>query len=565
MSLLGVQPDPTRFQGIDENFHFLAYPANILVWVSNAEGLCTFVSPSWTTYTGRERSKELGDGWLDLVHAGDREVLMQGLAEALHSQQPFRLMFRYLREDGVFRWFVAQGMPHSTPAGEFIGHLSLCFDVTPYQEGEAQMECSIQNVFPLLKQTRLMAVVLDIHGRVQFSNGGLCRLLKCGGAALANCSLFERHLAPNDRGLLERLYPGGTQSAHFPVEFQSELLTSDNESRHISWHAIVWREYSGRVRGAMLIGDDVTALHREEEQTSLYIKAFEATDHAIVVTNTLGSIISVNRAFTHLTGYSRDEALGSNPRILQSGRHDDAFYRQMWATLLETGHWHGDIWDRRKDGGIYPKYLSISAIRNSSGQSTNYVGIFYDNSERKTVEERLDHLAHYDTLTGAPNRCLLLDRLEQAIERGIRLGSKVALLYIDLDHFKLVNDTYGHSAGDLLLKAVAQRMKASVRSVDTVARLGGDEFVVLVPDTDGADDIRVIAEKLVEALTPPYDIEGHRATSTPSIGISIYPDDASDWKELMKHSDAAMYKAKQSGRGNFKFFHEVTPSDKAAG
>jgi diguanylate cyclase (GGDEF)-like protein/PAS domain S-box-containing protein len=556
-------PDQHQSPGIDENFHFLAYPANLLVWVSNREGLCSFVSPSWTRFTGRDLSQELGTGWLDRVHPEDRDGLVRGLDNGRRckagNQQPFRLMFRYLREDGVYRWLMSEGMPHSTPTEKFVGYLSLCFDVTPYQEGEAEMERSVQNVFPLLKQTRLIAVILDNHGRVQFSNGGLCRLLKCSGPELLNCNLFERYLAANDRGLLERLYPNDTQNALFPSEFQSELLTGEKQSSHISWHSVIWREYSGRIKGSILIGDDITALRHAEEETTLYTKAFEATDHAIVVTTATGSIVSVNRAFTCLTGYSRKEALGTNPRILQSGRHDERFYTEMWAVLRATGHWHGDIWDKRKDGSIYPKYLSISAIKNPDEELTHYVGIFYDNSERKTVEERLDHLAHYDALTGIPNRSLLLDRFEQAMERARRLRSKVALLYLDLDHFKLVNDTHGHSAGDALLKSVAQRMKTCVRAVDTIARLGGDEFVVLVPDIEGLDDIRTVASKLLDALTPPYEIEGHSTVSTPSIGISIYPDDGEDVDLLMKRADAAMYQAKQSGRGDFRFFREMAP------
>jgi diguanylate cyclase (GGDEF)-like protein/PAS domain S-box-containing protein len=562
MSSDNSQADQAPPTGGSKDFHFIAYPNHILVWVSNEDGLCSFVSPSWTAFTGRARTEELGKGWLDRVHPDDCATLLRGLDTARLSQQPFRLTFRYLREDGAYRWLVSQGMPHTTSTDEFVGHISLCFDVTPYQEGEAEIENSVQNIFPLLKQTRLIAAILDTHGRIQFLNSGLCRLLKCGGNELMNCKLFERYLAANDRPLLEALYPEGHQNAIFPAEFQSQLLSNWKQVRHVSWHAITWREYSGRVKGTILIGDDVTALLREEEQTSLFSKAFEATDHAIVVTDTDGTIVSINRAFTDLTGYSREEAIGSNPRILQSGRHDEAFYERLWASLRATDHWHGDIWDRHKDGSIYPKYLSISAIKNSSNELTNFVGIFYDNSERFTVEERLKRLAHYDTLTGLPNRSLLFDRLEQALERATRLGTSVGLLYLDLDDFKLVNDLHGHLAGDEVLKAAAQRMKTCVRTRDTIARLGGDEFVVLVPDTSGADDLAVVAQKLLEALSPPYEIEGHIVASPPSIGISIFPDNGSSAEELMKCADVAMYQAKRCGQGNFRFFGNSTITQK---
>ena len=318
----------------------------------------------------------------------------------------------------------------------------------------------------------------------------------------------------------------------------------------------VWRDGGGRLRGTILIGDDVTALRQEEEQTSLYVKAFEATNHAIVVTDVQGTILSINRAFTQLTGYSNEEALGANPRLLQSGRHDPDFYRSMWATLLATGHWHGDMWDRHKDGHLYPKYLAISAITDDAGRITHFVGIFYDNSERKTIEERLDHLAHYDALTGLPNRSLLIDRLEQAIERARRLGLQVALLYLDLDHFKHVNDEFGHDAGDQLLRLAAQRMKTCVRGADTVARLGGDEFVVLLPETHGAEDILTVTHKLLGELSNPYPVNEHLAMCTPSIGISVFPSDGADPNALMKQADTAMYQAKQSGRGTFRFFHD---------
>ncbi len=538
----------------DENFHFLAYPAHVLVFLLDADNRCEFVSPSLTTFTGRDAAREMGDGWLEHLHPDDRMVFMQGLEQARHSLQPTRQLFRYRRQDGVYRWFVNQGMARTAPAGGFAGQVGLCFDVTAYQDGEAEAEQSAQHMIALLKQTRLIAVVLDTQGRVQFSNGGLCRLLNAGGVELMDCHLFEQHLADRNRDLLATLYPGGTQNPHFPTEFESELRTRSNESRYVSWHTIVLRDMSGRIKSTILIGDDVTELRLTEAQLSLSAKIFEATDHAMLVTDLDGTIVAINNAFTLLTGYSEAEALGQNPSLLQSGRHDEAFYGQLWEKLLATGHWHGDIWDRRKDGSIYPKYLSISVIKDDAGKPTNYAGLFYDISERKTVEERLDHLAHYDTLTGIPNRCLLLDRLEQEAERATRQQTKLGLLYLDLDHFKLVNDTLGHSAGDELLKEIAQRLKACVRAVDTVARLGGDEFVVLIPDIKENDDLARVSTKILNALMAPCKIEGRSLVTSPSIGISIYPDDCSDIHDLLKHADTAMYRVKQNGRGFYKFF-----------
>lgn len=559
---MDTTPPPRRMSGnemppvVDADFHFMAYPDHVLVLMLDVHGQCDFVSPSWIHFTGRSSAHEMGNGWLDRIHPDDREVFLRGQETAQRDRQPSRLLFRYRRQDGIFRWILNQGMPRTDSKGNYTGHICLCFDVTAYQEGEEAAERSVQGMISLLRQTRLIAVVLDTHGRIQFSNGGLCRLLKCGGVELMDCRLFEHHLASNDRRLLEKLYPDGLQNPRFPAEFESELRTRDNESRFVSWHTMALRDFSGEIRNTILIGDDVTELRREEQQLSLTAKIFGATHHAMLITDLDGTIIAVNKAFTMLTGYEESEAEGANPRILQSGRHDEGFYQQLWKKLLMTGHWHGDIWDRRKDGSIYPKYLSISVIRNANGEPTNYAGLFYDISERKSFEERLDHLAHYDVLTNIPNRSLLLDRLEQAAERADRQKTCVGLLYVDLDHFKQINDTLGHGSGDELLKMVAQRMTASVRAVDTVARMGGDEFVVLIPDMDQIDDLAQVVKKLFDALTPAYAIEGRSIWTTPSIGASIYPDDCRDAHDLIKQADAAMYRVKQGGRGHFRFFHE---------
>lgn len=545
----------------DENFHFLAYPVHTLLWMCDTDGLCDFVSPSWLVFTGREAGQELGAGWLDRVHPDDLQALRHQLDEALREQQPFRLLYRLQRADGIYRWFVSQGMQRTMASGKVSGFIGQCFDVTAYQAGESEMEHAVQRMIALLKQTRLIAVVLDTEGRVVFSNGHLCRLLGYEGAELINCRLFERYLSPCDHVLLAAFYPGGQKKAVFPPEFESELLTSQGEVRHVQWHALVVAEYSGHVNSTILIGDNITEARRTEDLLKLTASVFEASNQSMLITDADCNILKVNEAFTQMTGYAREEVLGKNPRIFQSSRQDRTFYEQMWKSIRDTGHWRGDIWDRDKAGAEYPKFLSISAIRDASGKIANYSGIFYKITERKAIEEHLEFLAHYDILTGLPNRALLLDRLKLAIERAKREGSRIGLLYLDLDHFKQVNDTWGHAAGDGLLKSAARRMTESVRAVDTVARLGGDEFVVLVPDVREIDGITQVAQKILEALMPPYDIYGKPALATPSIGIRVYPDDHDDGEMLLRYADNAMYVAKNGMHGSFRYFSGIEQKD----
>jgi len=539
------------------DFNFLAYPSHILVWTCDGTGACDFVSPSWLEFTGRDMQQEMGRRWQDRVHPDDRPAVERGLEEAIATRQPFRLLYRYKRADGMYRWFVNQGMVRPGPSGDLAGYIGQCFDVTAYQEGEAELEHATQRMIALLHQTRLIAVVLDTEGRVMYASGSICRLLRAPGTSLMNCKLFERFLAPSDRGLLDRIYPDGATRAVFATEFEAEMLAGDGETRLVLWHAIVLHEYSGSVRGTILIGDDLTEARRMEQQLALTASVFESTSQAIVVTDAAARIIAVNQAFTELTGYPKEEAVGQNPRVLKSGRHDQAFYEQMWKNIHETGHWRGDVWDRRKDGSIYPKYLSISAIRNEAGDVTNYAGIFYEISERKAVEERLDFLAHYDALTGLPNRCLLLDRLKLSVQRALRDGTKVGLLYLDLDHFKEINDTYGHAAGDSILKEAALRMQGCVRAADTVARFGGDEFVVMLPDIKKLAAAEQVAQKIQASLAQPYEVDEHTMLASPSIGISIFPDDHHDEEALLKQADTAMYDAKQLRNGAYRFFHEL--------
>jgi diguanylate cyclase (GGDEF)-like protein/PAS domain S-box-containing protein len=278
------------------------------------------------------------------------------------------------------------------------------------------------------------------------------------------------------------------------------------------------------------------------------------TAEAVVITDRDNRIIDVNAAFSRLSGYSRDEAIGQHTSLTKSGHHDADFYREMWTKLQQTGQWSGEIWDRRRSGEVYPKWLSISAACDDDGELTNYVGVFSDISELVAVQKQLEQLAFYDSLTGLSNRALLRDRLEHALIAGRRDGTSVAVLFLDLDRFKVVNDSLGHEAGDLLLQTVAGRLCQCVRKTDTVARLGGDEFVIVQPYIAGTAAVSRTAEKILQALARPVDLNGNDLRPQASIGIAIFPDDGGEATVLMKHADAAMYQAKALGRGQFSFF-----------
>ncbi len=299
---------------------------------------------------------------------------------------------------------------------------------------------------------------------------------------------------------------------------------------------------------------DITERKRSEARLRQAAKVFESTVEGVLVADADVRISAVNRAFCKITGYTEEEVLGKSPRIFKSGRHDQSFYRTLWKSIEETGAWRGEIWDRRKSGEIYPAWMTINAVRDESGKLTNYVSVFSDISDIKQFEERLKFLAQHDPLTQLPNRLLLSDRLERGIQRSKRDAGKLAVLFVDLDSFKKVNDALGHPVGDQLLQAVARRLTDCLRAEDTVARLGGDEFVVVLEGFASVDDISTIATKILQALADPFNLEDEVLFIGASIGISVYPHDGQDSVSLLKNADAAMYQAKEDGRNTFRFY-----------
>jgi len=321
-----------------------------------------------------------------------------------------------------------------------------------------------------------------------------------------------------------------------PVEYWSNPIVTD-----------------GVVVGAIATFVDITERKRVEAQLGLAAKVFEQSGEGILITDAQCNIVMVNRAFTAITGYGEAEVLGKNPRMLASGRHDRAFYSAMWDAIVTQGRWQGEVWNRRKDGSLYPEMLSIIRVLDARGEVAHYIGISSDITQHKAAQARIQRLAHFDPLTGLPNRALLNDRVNHDLSSAQRHHAQVVVMFVDLDHFKNVNDTLGHRVGDALLIAVANRLKSAVREVDTVSRQGGDEFVLILPDTH-ADGASHVAEKLLEAVAQPYQVEGFELTVTLSIGIALYPGDGADFESLSKCADAAMYRAKHDGRNTYRFF-----------
>lgn len=340
--------------------------------------------------------------------------------------------------------------------------------------------------------------------------------------------------------------------------FNETSAGKDGQVRDFEIRKMPIYDEQGQPEALLTIGRDITENKQTENELRVAATAFEAQE-GMLVTNAQNIILRVNKAFTAITGYSAEEAIGKTPQMLQSDRQDTTFYADMWDSIDRLGTWNGEIWNRRKTGEVYPEHLTITAVKNDNGVVTNYVATLTDITVSKAASEEIKNLAFYDPLTGLPNRRLLFDRVSQALSSSLRSGRDGAVLFLDLDHFKTINDTLGHNIGDLLLQQVAKRLMSCVREGDTVARLGGDEFVIMLEDLsehalEAAAQAEVVGEKILTALFQPYQLASHEYQSTPSIGVALFSDHNQSQEDLLKHADIAMYQAKKAGRNTLRFF-----------
>ena len=418
----------------------------------------------------------------------------------------------------------------------------------------------------LLEERLLMAAIVQssedaiigksLDGIVTSWNPAAEKIFGYSTEEIIGCSILT--LIPPERRAEEERVLASIKRGEPIRHFETVRVCKDGSQIAVSVTVSPIRNKEGQIIGASKIARDITEQKKTDTNLRLAAASFESAD-GMIICDAQCTILRVNQAFVNITGYSNEEAVGQKTNLLNSGRQDEAFYATMWETINREGTWHGELWNRRKNGEIYPEWLSITAVKGADGAVTHYIGTFTDITNRKEAEEQIKELAFYDQLTGLPNRRLLLDRLRQALAASARNMKEGGLMFIDLDNFKTLNDEHGHAKGDLFLKQVAHRLMSSIREGDTVARLGGDEFVVMLEDlsqnpNESAEQIRTVGEKIITALNQPYDEIFQDSQCTASIGAVLFGDRRENIDEIMKQADIAMYQAKAAGRNTLRFF-----------
>ncbi len=552
------------------------------VWVSeNIERLLGYtpeevLAPGW---------------WYSHLHPDDREAASACQAVLLKDGQ-LTHDYRFFHRSGRIIWILDEVRLIRSTDGRPLEIVGAWLDISEHKRAELIRQAH-QSALDLIVANHPLSVILDdIAHRLEMINPGmlvsillldvLTGRLKHGVAP----SLPDEYNAAVDQlKIADGIGSCGTSAGRGePVivsdidrhpYWQPFLELTRKANLHACW-SVPFKDEAGAVLGTFAIyhhtprepeSADLALVNEFASITALAVQkvyaatalrqaaaVFESTREGVVITDLTPCILAVNRAYIEITGYGEAQVLGKNPKIIKSGRHDEVFYQVMWASLLTAGYWHGEIWNRRKNGEIYPQWLTISTVFNDRQEPCNYVGVFTDITQIKQSEARLSHLAHYDPLTDLPNRLLAHSRLHHAIERAQRHHHRVATLYFDLDRFKNINDSLGHPVGDELLIMMASRLKKRLREEDTLARLGGDEFLLILEDIRDPSEPATLAQNLIDLLTTPFTLpSGHEIFINASIGISLFPDDASSVTELIQHADMAMYLAKQEGRNTYRY------------
>ncbi len=518
------------------------------------DGYFEYVNPCMAEWFGFQPEEMVARALVDLVNESDRPRVQEMLAPRESGERvSVHYEFRALDREGVE--FMAETFGTHLELDGLPAVIGTLLDVTQrYKDRQA-----VQAVVDAVEASPMVLLRRGAAGDwpVQYVSNNVARW------GYATPQLCERHggyaslVHPDD---LEQLRADITkaleeQRAEFVLDYR--IRTGGDGYIWVEDYARAHRDVTGQalfIEGLLI---DISARKQADEKLRHAAAVFTSAREGVVITDTTPRIIAVNRAFSDISGYEEHEVIGRNPSVVSSGRQSKDFYRDMWQTLLRDGHWQGEVWNRRKNGEVFPQWHSISAVRDDKGRLTNYVAVFSDISQLKESEAQLERLAHYDPLTGLPNRILVQSHLNGAIERARRQHCKVAVLFLDLDGFKRVNDSLGHSVGDELLVLISARLRQRIRAEDMFARLGGDEFLLVLEAIHHPDEAAVVAQDLINLLQQPFRVSsGHELFIGASIGISLFPDDGQEMSELIRCSDVAMYQSKESGRNSYHFHTE---------
>lgn len=547
-----------KLQESESRFRLLADNAPVLIWLAGTDKLCYQFNKVWLDFTGRTLEQEYGNGWTESVHPDDCQRCLNIYFSSFDAHLPFKMEYRQRRYDGQYRWILNNGVPRFADDGFFLGYIGSCVDITENKRNEAELRASEQKLRLLVEQIPLALGLSRNNGEILYINDRFKHLF---GYTLDDIPTMAHWwlIAYPDADYRQQVISSWTTTFEQAINNNSDIdpleynITCKNgEVRVIVLSGILFED------GVLVTFTDITERKQAEANLRIAATVFESQE-GMLIADAHEVILQVNNAFTFITGYSALEVIGQTPRVLHSGKQDKEFYTALWQSLSERGAWQGEIWNRRKNGEIFPGQVTITVVKGNNGIVSHYVATLVDITERKATEEHINQLAFYDHLTQLPNRRLLQQRLEQAIKVHHRNGSQFALLMMDLDRFKSVNDNLGHTAGDELLQQVAIRVKARLREIDMVARLGGDEFIVLVENIHHSEHVAQIADAIIQTISQPFTLcQNHEITISTSIGISIYPIHGISIEALMDNADTALYRAKDQGRNCFVFFSKKT-------
>ena len=502
-------------------------------------------------YPAAQLMRSSASHWSDIICPEDRRMQGRTVQEAMASGRPYQIEYRIIDATGTERWVAENGQPQKDPATGVAWVDGILSDIGERKHNEMRIEGLLAEQSAILDN--VMFGVMFVRARRVVSVNRRCEELfgYAPGAMTGQSTAIVFPSGADFDAAGVRQYRALTLDMDFSEERQYRRADG----------SLFWCLVSGRALdqghandGSIWVYADVTERRQAEEKLRLSATVLEHIADGVMVIGLDGRIVAVNPAFTQITGYTEIEALGQDASMTRSQRHEGQFYVDMWRESAATGFWRGEIWKQRKSGELYLEWLTISAVRNERAAITHYVGVFSDITKVKESQEKLDHMAHHDPLTSLPNRLLFHDRLEHALQRAGRDQQQLAILFIDLDRFKNVNDTLGHHIGDELLKQVAGALTDKLRDGDTLARLGGDEFIVLLENVKGEFGAGHVAEKLMAMFEQPFMVADYELFVTGSVGISLFPNDATDLNMLIRNADVAMYQAKARGRNGYQFY-----------